>query len=196
MPERDYRPKIIPLLKKQNLLSFFLHCPETLQALKAPQLFRWLVVKLPSVLQPEPFLANTATNTNTLNTIVKRDANGDFSAGTISVSGLSVTGGTPGAGKVLTSDAIGNATWQSNASSLITEITRSRFQLTDINGAYILNGQSLGENNDITDYRNHFIAPYNGKLLKIVVKSEVAMGSTVIRMHIKQNSNGIRNANR
>ena len=131
-------------------------------------------------------LANTATNTNTLNTIVKRDANGDFSAGTISVSGLSVTGGTPGAGKVLTSDAIGNATWQSNASSLITEITRSRFQLTDINGAYILNGQSLGENNDITDYRNHFIAPYNGKLLKIVVKSEVAMGSTVIRMHINK----------
>jgi hypothetical protein len=132
-------------------------------------------------------LANASTNTNTASTIVRRDASGNFSAETITVSGLTIAGGTPGEGKLLISDAIGNATWQNPPTSTTREITRSRFQLTDINGAYILNGQSLGENNDITDYRNHFIAPYNGKLLKIVVKSEVAMGSTAIRMHINQN---------
>jgi hypothetical protein len=136
-------------------------------------------------------LANAATSLNTANTIVRRDASGNFTAGTITASGLTVTGGTPGAGKVLTSDATGNATWQSGGSSSITEITRSRFQLTDVNGAYILNGQSLGENNDISDYRNHFIAPYNGKLLKIVVKSEVAMGSTVISMHVNRNTTAL-----
>jgi hypothetical protein len=137
-------------------------------------------------------LANTATSLNTPGTLVKRDLAGNFTAGTITASGLMITGGTPGAGKVLTSDASGNATWQTGGSSSATkEITRSRFQLTDLNGAYILNGQSLGENNDITDYRNHFIAPYNGKLLKIVVKSEVAMGSTMIKMHINRNTTAL-----
>ena len=133
-------------------------------------------------------LANTATKANSPNTIIKRDASGDFSAGTISVSGLSVTGGTPGAGKVLTSDAIGNATWQTSSSTSFTEITRSRELLTDVTGAYILNGQSLAENVDITDYRNHFIAPFDGKLLKIVVKTESAMGSTAIKMLKNRNA--------
>jgi hypothetical protein len=137
-------------------------------------------------------LANAATSSNTANAIVKRDASGNFSAGTITASGLALTGGTPGTGRVLTSDASGNATWQDAAgSSAITEITRSRFQLTDLSGAYILNGQSLGENSDITDYRNHFIAPFNGKLVKIVLKSEVAMGSTLLGMHINQNTTAL-----
>jgi len=132
-------------------------------------------------------LANAATSSNTMSTLVRRDLSGNFTA-----SGLTITGGTPGAGKVLTSDASGNATWQTGgSSSTFKEITRSRFQLTALDGAYILNGQSLGENADITDYRNHFIAPFNGKLVKIVVKSEVAMGSTLLKMHINQNTTAL-----
>jgi hypothetical protein len=61
--------------------------------------------------------ATTATNANTASTIVARDASGNFSAGTITASGLAVTGGTPAAGKVLTSDASGNATWQTASGS-------------------------------------------------------------------------------
>lgn len=38
-------------------------------------------------------------------------------AGKLTIPGLMVTGGTPGTGKVLTSDASGNATWQTPASS-------------------------------------------------------------------------------
>ncbi len=37
--------------------------------------------------------ANTATNANLANTIVKRDGSGNFSAGTVSVTALSITGG-------------------------------------------------------------------------------------------------------
>jgi hypothetical protein len=63
-----------------------------------------------------------ATNANTPNMLVKRDGNGDFGAGVITgnsvlTGALRVTGGTLAAGKVLTSDVSGNATWQAMASS-------------------------------------------------------------------------------
>jgi hypothetical protein len=68
-----------------------------------------------------------AASTNTASTLVKRDTNGDFSAGTMTSTGLitsalQVTGGTPGIGKVLTSDTSGNATWATapNSSQWIT----------------------------------------------------------------------------
>jgi hypothetical protein len=57
-----------------------------------------------------------ATEANTASMLVRRDASGNFAAGTITGSGvvtgtLKVTGGTPDVGRILTSDAIGNATW-------------------------------------------------------------------------------------
>jgi hypothetical protein len=60
-------------------------------------------------------------STNTASTFVVRDASGDFAAGTITgtsliTGALKVTGGTPAAGKILTSDASGNATWSSPSS--------------------------------------------------------------------------------
>ena len=70
-------------------------------------------------------LVNSATESNTSNTIVKRDGSGGFSAGAITatsanLTNLRVTGGTLSAGSVLVSDASGNATWQ--ASSGITGV--------------------------------------------------------------------------
>jgi hypothetical protein len=63
-----------------------------------------------------------ATSANTASMLVKRDVSGNFSAGTIASTGvvagaLQVTGGTPASGKVLTSDATGNASWQAMTSS-------------------------------------------------------------------------------
>jgi len=62
---------------------------------------------------------NSATSSNTVNTLVKRDASGNFAAAAITANALltntlKVTGGTPIAYAVLTSDANGNATWGSN----------------------------------------------------------------------------------
>lgn len=63
-----------------------------------------------------------ATSANTVNMLVKRDAGGNFAAGTITSTGLvtntlQITGGSPAVGKVLTSDASGNASWQSSGAS-------------------------------------------------------------------------------
>jgi hypothetical protein len=63
-----------------------------------------------------------ATSANTASMLVKRDVSGNFSAGTITGTGvvagaLQVTGGTPASGKILTSDATGNASWQAMTSS-------------------------------------------------------------------------------
>jgi hypothetical protein len=88
----------------------------------------------------------SATPTNTVNTIVRRDGSGGFAAGLITATSLTssgnisstslntgtltatsittgtlrVTGGTPTLNAVLTSDANGNATWASNSNGLYT----------------------------------------------------------------------------
>ncbi len=55
------------------------------------------------------YIANSATNTPLIG--------GDFSAARVDINGtIRITGGSPGAGKVLTSDVFGNASWQTPAS--------------------------------------------------------------------------------
>lgn len=56
----------------------------------------------------------------------------------IVASALQVTGGTPGTGKVLTSDLYGNATWQDPAATSVTDgsLTSAKFSDADV-AAYI-----------------------------------------------------------
>lgn len=54
------------------------------------------VISLTTTAATAVSLANAATNANTASTIVKRDSSGNFSAGTITASGLSLNGSTSG----------------------------------------------------------------------------------------------------
>ena len=104
---------------------------------------------------------NSATSSNTANTIVKRDGSGGFAAGLITATSLTssgnisstsintgtltttslvtntirVTGGTITSNAVLTSDAYGNATWGSNGLYTLNGITAASqtFSTTNIN---------------------------------------------------------------
>jgi hypothetical protein len=78
---------------------------------------------------------NSATESSTANTIVKRDGSGGFSAGAITatsanLTNLRVTGGTLSAGSVLVSDASGNATWGTNGLYSLNGITSGTHSLT------------------------------------------------------------------
>ena len=78
---------------------------------------------------------NSATESSTANTIVKRDGSGGFSAGAITatsanLTNLRVTGGTLSAGSVLVSDASGNATWGTNGLYALNGITSGTHSLT------------------------------------------------------------------
>ena len=92
---------------------------------------------------------NSATATNTSNTIVKRDGSGGFSAGAITatsanLTNLRVTGGTLAAGSVLTSDANGNATWGTNGLYSLNGITSGTHSLTTGNSGTDFNISSSG----------------------------------------------------
>ena len=92
---------------------------------------------------------NSATATNTANTIVSRDGSGGFSAGAItatsaSLTNLRVTGGTLAAGSVLTSDANGNATWGTNGLYSLNGITSGTHSLTTGNSGTDFNISSSG----------------------------------------------------
>lgn len=105
-----------------------------------------------------------ATSTNTASMLVKRDASGNFYAGTITGSGLvtgtlQVTGGVPAVGKVLTSDASGNAFWQAPTSQWITSGSNNIYYntgnvgigtttpgaLLDVIGDIVINGIKVGK---------------------------------------------------
>lgn len=62
----------------------------------------------------------------------------------IVASALQVTGGSPGTGKVLTSDLYGNATWQDPAAPADGSITSAKFSDAEV-AAYIkLNSEVFG----------------------------------------------------
>ncbi len=74
-----------------------------------------------------------ATSSNTTSTLVLRDSSGNFSAGTVTMSGIKVTT-SPTSGYVLTSDALGNGTWQNPYSLRKTVYTLTSAQILALNG--------------------------------------------------------------
>jgi|GEM_PF-6598838 len=108
-------------------------------------------------------------------------------------SALKIESGSPGVGKVLSSDADGNTSWITPGAGLTTyfDVDRSRFDLDADTGAFIIASGGIIENADTSDYRNHFIAPSNGKLIKVVVKAQAAMGSSTIAMIVNRGATAL-----
>ena len=85
------------------------------------------------------YIANSATSTPLIG--------GDFSAQRVEINGtITITGGSPGNGKVLTSDAVGNATWQTPASGgaqAINDLTDGKTE-----GSSVFLGSNAGTSNN------------------------------------------------
>ncbi len=82
------------------------------------------------------YIANSSTSTPLIG--------GDFIAQRVDINGtIKITGGSPGAGKVLTSDAIGNAFWQTPTSSGAQEINDLSDGLTSGNSVFLGGGSGI-----------------------------------------------------
>jgi len=88
------------------------------------------------------YIANSSTSTPLIG--------GDFSIGQVDINGtIKITGGTPGDGKVLTSDVYGLATWETPATyaNALNDLTDA---ITDNTSIFI--GDQVGTNDDGTNY--------------------------------------------
>ncbi len=84
------------------------------------------------------YIANSSTATPLIG--------GDFAAARVDINGtIKITGGSPGAGKVLTSDASGNATWEFPASGGAQEINDLNDGISGFNSVFL--GQGSGVHN-------------------------------------------------
>lgn len=120
----------------------------------------------------------------------------------ISTQALKITGGTIADGKILTSDANGNASWQDAAASGAQELNELSDAKTDANSIYI------GEESGMNDNGDHFNVAVGANSLKNNVngKNNTAIGYSALQdktsgdnntavghLAMEQNTNGIDN---